>query len=71
MNDRLDSYTNLNLSLILDNPKSGWNVQAYIKNVGDQTVVTDQYQTDDTSGLFTNIFLTEPRTYGISVTKQF
>ncbi len=71
VNDRLNSYTNVNLSLVLDNPKSGWNVQAYVKNVGNKTVVTDQYQTDDTSGLFTNIFLTEPRTYGISVTKQF
>ena len=71
VNDRLDSYTNVNLSLIFDNPKSGWNVQAFIKNVANKTVVTDQYQTDDTSGLFTNIFLTEPRTYGLSVTKQF
>jgi outer membrane receptor protein involved in Fe transport len=71
VNDRLDSYTNLNLTLVLDNPKSGWNLQAYIKNVTNELVVTDQYQTDDTSGLFTNIFLTEPRTYGISITKQF
>lgn len=71
INDRLDSYTNLNLSLILDNPDHGWTVQAFVKNVTDETVVTDQYLTDDTSGLFTNIFLTEPRTYGISVTKLF
>jgi outer membrane receptor protein involved in Fe transport len=71
VNDKLDSYTNLNLSLIIQNPDKGWNVQAYVKNVTDETVVTDQYLTDDTSGLFTNIFLTEPRTYGISVTKSF
>jgi outer membrane receptor protein involved in Fe transport len=71
INDRLDSYTNTNLSLILANPDNGWNVQAYVKNLTDETAVTDQYLTDDTSGLFTNIFLTEPRTYGISVTKSF
>jgi outer membrane receptor protein involved in Fe transport len=71
INDRLDSYTNTNASLILDNPSRGWTVQAYVKNLEDKTVITDQYLTDDTSGLFTNIFLTEPRTYGISVTKQF
>lgn len=70
-NDRLDSYTNINLSLILDNPDNGWNVQLFVKNLENKTVVTDQYLTDDTSGLFTNIFLTEPRLYGISVTKNF
>jgi outer membrane receptor protein involved in Fe transport len=71
VNDRLNSYTNTNLSVTLDNPQSGWNVQAFVKNLEDKTVVTDQYLTDDTSGLFTNIFLTEPRLYGISVSKQF
>jgi outer membrane receptor protein involved in Fe transport len=71
INDRLDSYTNTNLSLILQNADKGWNIQAYVKNLTDETVVTDQYLTDDTSGLFTNIFLTEPRTYGVSVTKSF
>lgn len=71
VNDRLDSYTNTNLSLILDNPQLGWNVQLFVKNLENKTVVTDQYLTDDTSGLFTNIFLTEPRLYGISVSKQF
>lgn len=71
VNDRLDSYTNTNLSLVLDNPAKGWNVQLYVKNLENKTVVTDQYLTDDTSGLFTNIFLTEPRLYGVSVTKSF
>jgi outer membrane receptor protein involved in Fe transport len=71
INDRLDSYTNLNLSLMLAKPDWGLEVQLYAKNLTDETVITDQYQTDDTSGLFTNIFLTEPRTFGLSVTKSF
>jgi outer membrane receptor protein involved in Fe transport len=71
INDKLDSYTNTNVSLILSNPNSGWRVQAYIKNLTNETVITDHYQTDDTSGLFTNIFLTDPRTYGVAVTKSF
>jgi outer membrane receptor protein involved in Fe transport len=71
VNDRLRSYTNANLSLIVDNEELGWNVQVYVKNLADKTVVTDQYLTDDTSGLFTNIFLTEPRLYGVSVSKAF
>ncbi len=71
VSDRLDSYTNTNLSLTATNQDWGLNVQLYVKNVFNKTVVTDQYITDDTSGLFTNIFLTEPRTYGVSVTKHF
>ncbi|MET0274286.1 MAG: TonB-dependent receptor [Phenylobacterium sp.] len=71
INDRLDSYTNANISLSFDKPDWAMNVQFYVKNVADKTVVTDQYLTDDTSGLFTNIFLTEPRTYGVSVSKAF
>ena len=71
INDKLDSYTNTNVSLIFANAKDGWRVQAYVKNLTKETVVTDHYQTDDTSGLFTNIFLTEPRTYGVAVTKEF
>lgn len=70
-NDRLDSYSNTNLSVIFEQHDWGLNVQLYVKNVFDKTVVTDQYLTDDTSGLFTNIFLTDPRTYGVSVTKTF
>lgn len=71
LNDRLDSYTNTNVTVNFSKPDWNLQIQAYVKNLTDETVVTDQYQTDDTSGLFTNIFLTEPRTYGISVTKSF
>jgi outer membrane receptor protein involved in Fe transport len=71
INDRLDSYTNTNLTLAVAKPSSGLQIQFYVKNLTDETVVTDQYQTDDTSGLFTNIFMTEPRTIGMSVTKVF
>ncbi|WP_421933047.1 TonB-dependent receptor [Phenylobacterium sp.] len=71
INDRLESYTNTNLSVLVAKPDWGLQVQFYVKNLTDETVITDQYQTDDTSGLFTNIFMTEPRTYGVSITKEF
>ena len=71
INDRLESYTNTNLSLNIEKPEWGFQAQLYVKNLTDETVITDQYQTDDTSGLFTNIFLTEPRTVGLSLTKSF
>ncbi|MCE3289807.1 MAG: TonB-dependent receptor, partial [Caulobacter sp.] len=60
-----------NLSLLLENESWGLSAQLFVRNLTDETVITDQYLTDDTSGLFTNIFLLEPRTYGVSITKRF
>lgn len=71
VSDQLDAYTNTNLSLIVENQDWGVTAQLYVRNITDETVITDQYLTDDTSGLYTNIFLSEPRTYGLSVTKSF
>ena len=53
VNDRLDSYTNTNLSLTLDNPaiRAG-TYRRFVKNPQNKTVVTDQSADyDDTSGL--------------------
>jgi hypothetical protein len=46
-------------------------IEAFGKNVSNEEVITGAYLTDDSSGLFTNIFLTEPRTYGVSITKSW
>ena len=69
--DKLDSWTNLNLSVVLANDDSGWGVEAFAKNITDEEVITGAYLTDDSSGLFTNIFLTEPALYGITVRKSW
>jgi outer membrane receptor protein involved in Fe transport len=69
--DKLDSWTNLNLSVVLANAESGWGVEAFAKNITDEEVITGAYLTDDSSGLFTNIFLTEPALYGITVRKSW
>jgi outer membrane receptor protein involved in Fe transport len=69
--DELDSWTNLNLSVVLANEESGWGVEAFAKNITDEEVITGAYLTDDSSGLFTNIFLTEPALYGITVRKSW
>jgi len=71
ISDRLDSYTNTNVTFDLTNRDLDLSIQLFVRNLTDETVITDQYLTDDTSGLFTNIFLSEPRTYGVSVTKRF
>ncbi len=71
VSDELEAYTNTNLTLLIEQPDWGFTAQFYVRNVTDELVITDKYLTDDTSGLYTNIFLTEPRTYGVAITKSF
>lgn len=67
--DELESWSNLNLSLRLTNADHGFDVEAFGKNVTDEEVITGHSLGDDSVGLTTNIFLTEPATYGITVAK--
>ena len=46
-------------------------VQLFVKNLMDATPITDLYVSDDSSGLFTNAFTLDPRTFGVAVTKRF
>lgn len=69
--DQLDSWDNINLSLRLENAENGVAVEFFGKNITDEEVITGTYLTDDSSGLFTNIFLTEPATYGVSISKSW
>jgi len=69
--DELDSWTNLNLSVTLANLDHNLEIEVFGKNITDEEVITGAYLTGDASGLFTNIFLTEPSTYGISISKSW
>ena len=69
--DQLDSWDNLNLTLRFDNDDANVSVEFFGKNVMDEDVITGAYLTDDSSGLFTNVFLNEPATYGVSLTKRW
>jgi hypothetical protein len=69
--DKLKAYTNVNLAAIFTNEDAGWKVMAYVKNVFDRDSITGAFLNSDDSGLTTNIFLTEPRLYGLRVTKDF
>lgn len=69
--DELESWSNVNLSILMNNYESGWGVEAFAKNLTDEEVITGTYLTDDSSGLFTNIFLTEPALYGVTVKKSW
>ncbi|MBY9065491.1 TonB-dependent receptor [Hyphomonas sp. WL0036] len=69
--DELPTWDNLNASLAFYNDTHGLRVELFGKNIANETAITGAYLTDDSSGLFTNIFLTEPRTYGIALTKSW
>jgi outer membrane receptor protein involved in Fe transport len=69
--DQLDSWSNVNLSILFNNEESGWGVEVFAKNLTDEEVITGNYLTDDSSGLFTNVFLTEPALYGVTVKKSW
>jgi outer membrane receptor protein involved in Fe transport len=68
--DQLPSWDNVNATLTFNND-SGFAVEAFVKNATDQKAITDTYLTDDSSGLFRNAFYTEPRTWGIAVSKKW
>ncbi len=69
--DQLDSWDNINLSLQFYNDANGLELEVFGKNIANDDVITGAYLTDDSSGLFTNVFLQEPRLYGISVRKSW
>ncbi len=68
--DRLRGYTNLNLTLIFTN-QDGWQVMTYLKNVFNTTDITGDFLNSDDSGLTTNVFLTDPRLFGVRITKNW
>ena len=69
--DKLKAYTTANLAAIFTNDDAGWKVMAYVKNVFDETAITGAFLNSDDTGLTTNVFLTEPRLYGLRVTKEW
>jgi outer membrane receptor protein involved in Fe transport len=68
--DQLHGYTNVNLALILTN-QDGWQAMAYMKNVFNTTAITGAFLNSDDTALTTNVFLTDPRLFGLRITKNW
>jgi outer membrane receptor protein involved in Fe transport len=64
--DRIGSWDTMNLLLTLNAPNNRWYVQAFVKNAFDHSNITGEYLTSSSSGLYTNAFQEDPRTYGIA-----
>jgi outer membrane receptor protein involved in Fe transport len=69
--DKLKAFTNVNVAAIFTNENAGWKVMAYVKNVFDKDNITGSFLNSDDTGLTTNVFLVEPRLYGLRVTKEW
>jgi len=69
--DRIKGWDNVNLTFTVENRDLGVEVAGFVKNATKEKAITDFYLTDDSSGLFRNVFYTEPRTYGVAVTKRW
>ncbi len=68
--DSIHGYTNLNLALIFDS-SDNWQAMFYVKNVFNVTAITGDFLNSDDTGLTTNVFLTDPRLFGVRLTKRF
>jgi outer membrane receptor protein involved in Fe transport len=69
--DRVDSFTQVNAQVQLNGRDERWFVRAFVQNLFDNDSITGLYLTDQSSGLFTNIFTLEPRRYGIAAGVKF
>jgi iron complex outermembrane receptor protein len=69
--DKIDSWDVWNAQANLRSENESWYVRAYVKNIKDEDHLVGMYLTDPSSGLFTNVFAIEPRTFGLAVGYNF
>ena len=69
--NRINGYAQANAQIQLNGPDQRWFARAFIQNIFDSDSTTGLYVTDQSSGLFTNIFTLDPRRYGVAVGFNF
>ena len=69
--DKIEGWENVNLTLKIEKPEWGVEIDGYVKNLLNDVPIIDAYTSDDSSGLFTNVITQEPRLYGVSITKKW
>ena len=69
--DRLPGYEVVNAQIQVNGPNEAFYVRAFVQNLTANDAITGQYVTDQSSGLFTNIFTIEPRRYGVAAGFRF
>jgi outer membrane receptor protein involved in Fe transport len=69
--NRIQGYSQMNAQVQLNGANERWYLRGWIQNITDNNATTGLYVTDQSSGLFTNIFTLEPRRYGITAGFKF
>ncbi|TCP96983.1 TonB-dependent receptor-like protein [Sphingomonas sp. PP-F2F-A104-K0414] len=69
--DRIQGYEVVNMQVQLNAREDRFYVRAYVQNLTNNDATTGQYVTDQSAGLFTNIFTIEPRRYGVAAGFKF
>jgi hypothetical protein len=68
--DLIDAWGMMNAQVELAS-EDGWHVTFFATNLLDDREVTGHYVTDPSSGLFTNVFVTDPRIIGLNIGASF
>ena len=69
--NRIAGYEVINAQVQVNGRDDKWYLRAYVQNLTDNNATTGLYVTDQSSGLFTNIFTLEPRRYGAALGFRF
>ncbi len=69
--DRIDGYSVVNAQIQLNGKDERWFARAFVQNLTKSDAITGQYVTDQSSGLFTNVFTLEPRRFGVAAGVKF
>lgn len=64
--DLIPSWDISNAFVSLTNANETWTVKAWVKNIQDDDNITGFYTSDGNTGLFSNVFVMEPRTLGLT-----
>ncbi len=69
--DKIDDWDIWNAQAYLSSPENRWYVRAFVKNIADDDNLVGMFLSGASSGLFTNVFTIEPRTYGLALGYNF
>jgi outer membrane receptor protein involved in Fe transport len=69
--NKVKGYSQINAQLQLNGVNDRWFARAWIQNLTNNNAITGLYVTDQSSGLFTNVFTLEPRRYGLTAGFKF
>ncbi|MFM5914315.1 MAG: TonB-dependent receptor [Chakrabartia godavariana] len=69
--NKVQGYAQANAQIQLNGQEDKWFVRGFVQNIFDSNSTTGLYITDQSSGLYTNIFTLEPRRYGIAAGFKF